>query len=107
LVQPNWIFCLATETVSGETAQSGGHVFGRKAQIQVLGGAPETTYGTRPRFKTINVSRKMASCFGGNFGCLGELTGSLTDFGTEGFDVKVNQGVADVVGHPESPTLCS
>jgi hypothetical protein len=49
----------------------------------------------------------MASCFGGNFGCLDELTGSLTDFGTEGFDVKVNQGVADVVGHPESPTLCS
>jgi hypothetical protein len=47
----------------------------------------------------------MAFCFGGNFGCLDELTGSLTDFGTKRFDVKVDQGVADVVEHPDSPTL--
>jgi hypothetical protein len=41
-VQPNRILYLATETVPGETAQSGGHVFGRKEQIQVFGGAPDS-----------------------------------------------------------------
>jgi hypothetical protein len=37
----------------------------------------------------------MASCFGGNFGCRDELTGSLTGFGTASLDVKANQDVAD------------